>query len=278
MPDEIARAGHATCKACTVKRHNAKNRRRYYERIGIPEGFRLCGWCGLPKQIGVDMTPMGRTCAQCRRERSVAGSRVNRYDRIARMNEEELAAHRAKAAAKARRQRSTPEGRARHNATQKAWREANPEAAAASQKRYRKKMMADPERAAEWRDYQRIYHRGWRERKGMVPRHLSEEEYRAGNGKIPDGTGHHWVPAAPLVPLISEWLGDLRGVELGRRDDPMRAGVHGAGYEALADLTGISSRTLVEIANGDRKRVRYANADVICAVTGTPLSSIYDEP
>lgn len=275
VPDEIARGSHATCKACKLERGRAGARHRYYLKAGVPDGYRLCRWCGLPKQVGVDMTPQGRTCKTCRRERAIFRARVTRRQRIDAMTPAEREAERAKHAAKARRQRSTPEGRARHNAQQRAWREANPEQAAAAQKRYRKKMMANPETAAEWRDYQRMYHRIWRERKGMVPRLLTPEEYRQGNGASFSG-GH--LPAEPLADLITDWLGSLNGKALGSSQGVAwqhTSPVTGAGYEQLAELSGISSRTLREIATGKRDHVQFSTADAVCAVLDTPIGSVY---
>jgi hypothetical protein len=270
IPDEIRTHGAATCKECALERSRAGARRRYYEKAGVPDGFRLCRWCGLPKQVGVDMTPQGRTCRTCRHDRAIKRARVTRYERIAAMSPAERQVERARMTAKARRQRSTPEARARHNAQQKAWREANPGEAAAAQKRYRKKMMADPETAAQWRDYQRIYHRIWRERKGMVTRELSEEEYRNGNGAGFVG-GH--LPIGPLADAIADWLGATNGHGLG--GNMTERSVTGASYEQLAELTGISSRTLREIATRKRKVVQYATADAVCAGLDTPIASVY---
>lgn len=272
IPEDIARKGVATCHECATERNRASARHRYYQKAGVPDGFRLCRWCGLPKQVGVDMTPQGRTCATCRRQRSIQGARLTRRARLARMDEAERKALRVQMAAKARRQRATPEGRARHNAQQKAWREANPGEAAAAQKRYRKKMMADPETAAQWRDYQRIYHRIWRERKGMVPRHLSEQEYRNGNGSSFVGGN---LPVEPIAGLISEWLGEFGGEMTGPGGFGSNGKISMASYHQLAELSGISSRTLREIHHGDRKVIHWATADAVCAALDTPIASVY---
>jgi hypothetical protein len=267
IPEEIATRGAATCKECALERNRARARHTYYRRVGVPDGFRLCRWCGLPKQVGVDMTPQGRTCKTCRRLRSIQRARLTRRARLARMDEAERKVHRAQMAAKARRQRATPEGRARHNAQQKAWREANPGEAAAAQKRYRKKMMADPETAAQWRDYQRIYHRIWRERKGMVAHHLSEEEYRNGNGAHFVG-GH--LKVEPIAGLISEWIGAFGGATFGNNGK-----ISLASYDQLAELSGISARTLREIHTRKRTVIQWATADAVCTALDTPIASVY---
>lgn len=273
VPDEIGYRGAATCKACQLERNRAGARLRYYERVGVPDGYRLCRWCGLPKQVGVDMTPLGRTCKPCRRDRSIKGARVSRRDRIDRMSKEERAVMRAKQAAKARRQRSTPEGRARHNRQQKEWRLRHPEAAAAAQKRYRKNMMADPEKAAAWRDYQRIYHHDWRIRKGIVPHPLSEEQYRNGNGAA---AIKGRLPAQPLRDLISEWLGEYNGRLIGGAAFGTNDGrVMAASYRQLEELSGVSARTIREIHLGQRATAYWATADAVCAALDTPLGSIY---
>lgn len=272
VPEEMAAKGVATCHACSTERNRASARHRYYLKAGVPDGWRLCGWCGLPKQVGVDMTPQGRTCRTCRRQRSIQRARVTRRDRIARMDAEERKVHRAQMAAKARRQRATPEGRARHNAQQKAWRERNPGAAAAAQKRYRKRMMADPEKAAQWRDYQRIYHRIWRERKGMVPHHLSEEEYRNGNGSSFHGGN---VEVKPLAGLISEWLGAFGGEMTGGGAFGTEGRISVASYQQLAELSGISSRTLREIHTQKRTAVHWSTADAVCTALDTPIGAVY---
>ena len=269
IPEEIPRSGHPTCKPCQIERNRAGARHRYYVKAGVPDGWRLCRWCGLPKQVGVDMTTQGRTCQTCQKERALACSRRTRRERIARMNAAELKADRAKHAAKARRARSTPEGRARHNAGQKAWRESHPGAAAAAQKRYRQKIKADPERYREWMENQRIYHRIWRERKGMVPHLISEQEYRNGNGAHFNGAH---LPAAPLAHLISEWIG-----EWGSQHDAYRPSLTFAGYDQLAELTGLSARTLGRIVLGKHDAVKYATADAICTAIGLPMAVLYPQ-
>jgi hypothetical protein len=272
IPEEIARKGVPTCHACSTERNRASARHRYYLKAGVPDGWRLCRWCGNPKQVGVDMTPLGRTCRTCRYQRKIQRARVTRRDRIARMDDEQRRIHRAKQAAKARRQRSTPEGRARHNAQQKAWREAHPDAAAAAQKRYRKNIMADPEKRAEWRDYQRIYHRIWRERKGMVPRHLTEQEYRNGNGSSFVGGN---LDVKPLADLISEWLGTFGGQMTGSGAFGTESRISVASYRQLAELSGVSSRTLREIHTNKRTAIHFSTADAVCTALDTPIGAVY---
>jgi transcriptional regulator with XRE-family HTH domain len=54
-------------------------------------------------------------------------------------------------------------------------------------------------------------------------------------------------------------------------------GVNAAGYEQLADLTGVSDRTLREVAHGERSLVLYETADAICVGLDTPLALLYPD-
>lgn len=229
------KAAHST--VCRVCWNRARWRRADWKRRG-----RRCPRChelrSCPSEIGTGNTAI---CVDCKRKTMREYRRESRKD---------------------------PATRALHNATTRRWRRNHPDKAAASQRNYRARLMEDPERAQEWREYQRIYHRIWRERKGVVPRPLSEQRYRNGNGRTfySDGYGH--LPADRLVPFIEDYLhADLTLADSKRQ----------ASRRELGRLSGLSDRRIYAILNGEWPNVRRDTADKICTALGVPLTLVYPE-
>jgi DNA-binding Xre family transcriptional regulator len=50
-----------------------------------------------------------------------------------------------------------------------------------------------------------------------------------------------------------------------------------ASYEQLAELSGISSRTLREIHTHKRTVIQWATADAVCAALDTPIGAVYGQ-
>lgn len=144
----------------------------------------------------------------------------------------------------------------------------------------RKKLRKDPARWARYLEDQRINRRLRAERTGQPMRMIGEKAYANGNGAVPLKKGKSELPAPPLAALISEWLGEFGGLQLGnyqRNDHTNGNDVTGAGYLQLAELTGVSDRRLRAIVRREQKVVRYAVADRICVALDTPIASLYPE-
>lgn len=270
IPSQIAARGPATCRDCQREKRRVQQKLDYWRKRPWPQDHRPCRHCGEFKRVPDEIHKRGISCRTCQHERKLARQRAyNERAYHAMSDEERRAWNRAKLVRR---------NKAKHAASSRRWREQHPERARESERRWRQKVMADPARAAEWREYQRIYHRGWRQRKGMNVREIAPEVYANGNGKAPVRAGS--IPATLLAPIIREWLGEFAGRQLsnvdytrGRREE-IRAAT-GAGQAELADLAGISDRTIRDIATGVRASIQYATADRLCAVMNVPLSSIY---
>lgn len=133
------------------------------------------------------------------------------------------------------------------------------------------KMRDDPVRWAERLESQRINYRLKAEREGRSVRQIREKTYAEGNGKVPV---HGYVNAAELAPLILEWLGEFHSHPLGGHEWNGQE-VSGAGYVQLAEISGVSDRTLREIVQGNRTSTQYATADAICAAIDMPIAAVY---
>jgi transcriptional regulator with XRE-family HTH domain len=240
VPDEIGTRGTPTCKQCSAERHAARNRKRYYTRRGVAENERICEWCGYPKTVGEDIAANADFCSPCKTERQRGKVRRRYRENQLTMTPAERKAYRERDAAWARAVRKTAKGQASSRAAVTRWRERN--------------------------DY-----RLRAEREGREVRTLRPETYANGNGKTFHG-GH--LPVGPLRELVSGWLGQHHGKQLGGHDWNGN-GVVAAGYEQLADLTGVSDRTLREVAHGERTFVLYETADRVCTGLDTPLASLY---
>jgi transcriptional regulator with XRE-family HTH domain len=271
-PEEIG-YGIPTCKECSAERNAARARARYLARRGVPEGERVCQWCGYAKQIGEAIAPNAEFCFECKAERKRGMVRYRYRKKQEAMTDAERAAYRKRDAAWARAKRSTPEGKARDHAAVKRWRKENPEAYREADRRRRKKIAADPERHEEFLANRRINYRLRAQREGRKVRELSHEAYANGNGKPHPKGGH--LPTGPLGEVISAWIGEIGGKFLtgAYSDDNFNA----AGYAQLADLTGVSDRTLRAIARGERELVQYATADAIATGLDTPLALLYPD-
>jgi transcriptional regulator with XRE-family HTH domain len=274
VPDEIGERGQPTCKTCSAERSAARNRRYYYTRRGpLPEGERLCQWCGYPKAIGEDIAFNADYCFPCKAERQRGRVRYRYHEKQLKMTPAERAKYRERDAAWARAKRKTAAGQATSRAAVKRWRKRNPEKYRESIRKTRAKLTADPEKHAAFLADRRIDYRLRAEREGRAMRGMRPETYANGNGKEFHGGR---LDIGPLRELVSEWLGDHHGKPMGGHDWHVN-GVAAAGYEQLAQVTGVSDRTLREVAHGERAFVLYETADRICTGLDTPLASLYPD-
>lgn len=209
------------CKKC----HAAKQR----ERERWMRNGRVCPRCeqtrACPDEISMAQAPV---CKLCQRKR-----------------------HSIKEAARRRK----PEVRAYYRENMRTWRRENREAAQEAQRRYREKVYSDPERAQEWRDYQRIYHRLWRERQGIKVRTSSLEQYR----KLVKPDWGHKLPAAPLAQALERLIAGCEDREIA--------------CEAL----GTCSRSLAAWNSGERQEVQFNVADTILCRTDLLWWDVWDE-
>jgi hypothetical protein len=101
---------------------------------------------------------------------------------------------------------------------------------------------------------------------------LSEQEYRNGNGSSFVGGN---LPIEPVADLISEWLGEFGGEMSGSGAFGTNGKISLASYHQLAELSGISSRTLREIHSRKRTVIHWSTADAVCTALDTPIASVY---
>lgn len=264
--DEICDRGIPTCRACKAEKHRVADHVRWWK-THAPDGYRACRRCGVLRIVGSEIRPQGITCGRCQYANKLKRERHYHRERYAAMNAEERSDY--------NRRKTRTRNLERHRAAAARWRDANPEKTREASRRWRQKMMADPKRAAELRENDRIYQRIWRERKGTTAHPPDPETYANGNGAaIPRGT----VPAVLLAPLIREWIGKLGGRALTNDNylDPDR-GVYGAGHRELSELSGVSDRSIREIISGNRERVQFVTADRLCTALDVPLTSLYFE-
>lgn len=165
-----------------------------------------------------------------------------------------LHCQRKRHADKERARRTKPEVRQYYRDLNRRHREANPEAYYEAQRRYREKVLSDPRKAKEWRENNRIYHRLWRQRRGIQSRVSTPEEYRRIAG-IEFG-GH--IPATALAALID------RMIERETLDIP---GSYGA-QEIVCERLGLSTRTLFDWRSGKRRSVQFDIADRVLTRAG----------
>lgn len=274
VPDEIGAHGNATsCRDCQRERHRARGRRRWLEKVGVPEGQRVCQWCGRAKVIGEEILPAGLYCTECKRERQRAKVRRNYRRKLARMTPAELEAYRKRDAAWARAKRKTEAGRESDHAAVQRWRERHRERYLASARRSKAKAMSDPKRAEQLRADRRMNYRLTAAREGRQVRVPSEQTYAKRNGTALGKL----IPTEPLAGLISEWIGELGGRSLSNGSYDRDPSLRGAGYEQLAELCGISDRTLRAVVTGERKTLHYVTADAICAAVDFPIAALYPD-
>jgi transcriptional regulator with XRE-family HTH domain len=135
------------------------------------------------------------------------------------------------------------------------------------------RLRADPERWAQLLADRRMDYRLRAEREGRKTREIREQTYANGNGAAP--VKARLLPAAPIAELISEWTGAFGGIALGGHDYRTNA-VAGAGLMQLAELCGVSERSLGDYVSGRRKTIQYPTADKICTALDTPITALYD--
>jgi transcriptional regulator with XRE-family HTH domain len=226
----------------------------------------------LPEDDGEDIAFNADYCFECKAERQRARVRYRYRQKQLQMTPAEREAYRQRDAAWARAKRKTPKGKASSRAAVKRWRKRQPRRVPRVDRKSRAKRAADPEaRGVPRGSEDELPLRA--EREGREVRELRPETYANGNGKHFNG-GH--LDVEPLRELVSEWLGEHHGEVLGGHDWH-KNGVYAAGYEQLADLTGVSDRTLREVAHGERSFVLYETADRICVGLDTPLASLYPD-
>lgn len=203
---------------------------------------RTCTKCRRRKEVGVDIKPRGRVCAQC--QRKLANLRNKKYY-----------------------SKWGAEAREKNNEGNRRWRKKNPEASYAATVRWRKKnaekvrlfsqkyrerLLADPVKHEEHLENKRINEKLRLERNGGKIRVVSEERYRQGNGKI---TRAEVLPAQPLIDVLV----------------PLNLT-----YLEIALRCGVDEALIRRIMEGQEAYKPLVTIDKICVGMGLTLSLVYD--
>lgn len=293
--------GAPVCAAC-----HSRNKPRYSSR------YRECPACGKRRRVPDEIRPTGKSCLDCQRRAKAARTRKRyRTDpeyreRRAKLRRERRLKAKAEGAAWIERERKyqreyrTKRGKKnKQRAYHRAWRQrvyadaeryaeyrrrqrenakrrrdARPELReheAAVQRAYYERIRSDPKR---WEDHladQRMRYRMRQAANGTPPRPLSEQAYANGNGK-PGYRGRSRVPAAPLLPLIAEWLPGSHELH-----DTGNGRVTAAGLSELAKIAHLSVRRLYAITHEEIANVERDTADRICAALSVPFTLVYPE-
>lgn len=262
--------GPATCIRCQRERENERGRHRYREQHPKSEdGKRTCKTCGRACTPPHEIRPRGKRCFECQR----AHHRAKYRQRQARLTPAQRKAERQRHNANQRRLRQDPKVRAKRAAESRRWRAENPERALEATRNWRRKMMRNPKRHAEYKENQRIYQRLWRERKGDPIPAVPPEIYANGNGRGSYAWGYGRVPVQPLSQIVNEWLG---GDATQRRHGQVYGQAPPAGMEQLADLSGVDPRVLYAIVHAERATVTRDIADRLCTAMSVPLAMLED--
>ena len=134
-------------------------------------------------------------------------------------------------------------------------------------RRYQSRLVAglSPERAKLRREYHRIWFEGWRRRQGIPERNFHNRK------TVIDRAERVLLDPAPLLEAIEERL-DLERRSGWHPDDTN--GMLG-GLEGLAQIAGISSRSLTRLRSGESRHVRLDVADQIAVALEIPLTLLY---
>lgn len=211
----------------------------------------VCNECKAARQLERERwTKMGRACSRCGETRECPAQISMAQKPICVPCQRER--HRVKELERRRR----PEVKAYYREQMKRWRTEHREQAQEAQRRYRKRIYADPEKAQEWRDYNRMYHRMWRERKGIKVRTISVEDYR----KVSERSRSYMpaVPAPQLAATVNRMI---------RFEDT----------EPVCERLGISSRTLRDWNDGSRDHAQFDVADRVLTRAGLFWWDVWDE-
>lgn len=247
---EIGERGVAHCYECSRKITNAGARRRYYQKRGIAEGERICPRCGYP--FTKVKRKRSRYCEPCRLERRAA------YDRWYRVT------HRPQAREyeRAFRERiySDPylleQFRAQNRERAAKYRAADPERYRQNERRTYAKRRNDAKRWRKWLDEQAERTRARRLERGQPVRVLTQKTYEKRNGTVV----RRLLPVQPLILNMREYLdGDEQA------------------QGNLAFASGVPTRRIQGILNGEFQQVTLTTADKLCAGMQVPLSLVYPE-
>lgn len=264
--------GIPSCKSCQRERDNRRQRANYKAKHKLRDGLRRCRRCRRWRSAPSQIAPRGWVCKRCQLD---TANRARRR-RMKTWNAERREAERQRFRETRQRTRSTPEGRAKHNAANQRWRLRHPGAAYAAHKRWIAKIRKDPKRWAQHKEDIRIYHRLYRERKGVPLRPVSIERYRNGNGKTTFAKGKNHLDASVLAPYIEQWLSENSGGDPGVRFTRWH-GRTPAGVEQLAERAQVPSRRIFAILHGEQENVLRATADALCVAMAVPLALLYPE-
>jgi hypothetical protein len=150
--------------------------------------------------------------------------------------------------------------RVQQRATQKAWREANPEKKAAARRRWLEATKADPVRHAALLEARRIEHRLRAERAGRV---LGEQRSVA---KLPPSRCR--VPSLPIVELM-ERIMDARRVVAEAINEPAPT------IEDLCDELGVTSRNFRRWRDGEQPLMEIGTAERVLLRADVDWSEVY---
>jgi hypothetical protein len=172
------------------------------------------------------------------------------------------------------RKRKTPKGQATSRAAVKRWRKRNPEKYRESIARRAPRRRPTPRSTRSSSPIGRIDYRLRAEREGRArcascaPRPTPTATARRSTAAdSTSGRCASWSQNGSATTTASRWAATT-GTSTGWPPP---------GYEQLADLTGVSDRTLREVAHGERSFVLYETADRICTGLDTPLASLYPD-
>lgn len=121
------------------------------------------------------------------------------------------------------------------------WRQENRHLELATERRYRARLLADPERAEQHRERARFNHRAWKDRQGITPRALRCAD------RSPS------VDAAPFAAWLS-----------------MKVAEYGS-VQAVATACGMSESRVTKVKNGGVPRVELSSVDAALQAEGSTM-------
>lgn len=244
------KSGKCTCRRCRIEKSYDAFPRGRSKRGRLST---ICGECWeRSRQQREEWISIGRVCPRCGELRSCP-------DEIGLANCPVCKpCQRKKSAERQRERRRDPRVRAQMVEKMRKWRDNNPDQARKSQRQYRDRVMADPKRAQEWRENNRIYHRLWRIRKGMNVRTISENAYQNGNGRRGRSDKFAGLPSRPLGIAVERMIKD---------ENP----------EVVCASLDISPRNLLAWRTGERTRVQFPVADRVLTNSGLNWWDIWNE-
>lgn len=214
-------------------------------------------------------------CRACKRRKQRDYAAANR-DEVNRRKREQHARNMASPHKRARKRRQWKAANKKRLASER-----GREQLRRASRKYRQKVMADPERRAEWNEKHREISRRYYERLKADPRRYAAYlAYKRGERPttVPDprlmltGHGGGLVDPAPLVELVEAWLArqpprqDAEGKVIGK--EPVGE---------LARAAQVSERLIYSLRTGERRRVSVDAADRVCIALGLHLIDVYPD-